>query len=87
MADPTQYVFAHKEIAEILVQKQGLHEGFWTLGFQLGMGNTIAPSPMGGDPVPAVIVSILSVALTKADKDGPMTIDAAKVNPPHKKSS
>jgi hypothetical protein len=84
MADPTQYVFAHKEIAEILVQKQGLHEGFWTLGFQLGMGNTIAPSPTGGDPVPAVVVSILAVALQKAEKDGPMTVDAAKVNP-HKK--
>jgi hypothetical protein len=84
MAEPTQFVFAHKEIAEMLVHKQGLHDGLWTLGFQLGMGNTLAPSPTGGDPVPAVVVSILSIALQKADKDGPMTIDAAKVNP-HKK--
>jgi hypothetical protein len=84
MAEPTQYIFAHKELAELLVKKQGLREGMWTLAFQVGMGNTVAPSPTGGDPVPAVVVSILGVALQKADKEGPMTVDAAKVNP-HKK--
>jgi len=86
MAEPTQYVFAHKELAELLVKKQGLHDGIWTLAFQIGMGNTVAPSPTGGEPVPAVVVSIMGVALQKADKDGPMTVDAAKVNSRKKQS-
>ena len=84
MAEPTQYVFAHKELAEILIHKQGLHEGIWTLAFQLGMGNANAASPTGGDPVPAVVVSIMSVGLQKTDKEGPMALDAAKVNPAKK---
>jgi hypothetical protein len=85
MAEATQYIFSHKELVEILIRHQGLHEGFWTAAFQLGMGNTQVPSPAGGsDTLPAVIVTIFGVGLQKADKEGPSTVDAAKVNPKKK---
>lgn len=29
MAEPKQISFTHKEIAELLVKGQGLHEGIW----------------------------------------------------------
>lgn len=81
MAEPTQFVFSHKEIVEILIRHQGLHEGIWAASFQLGMGNTNVPSPTGSEMVPAVIVSILGVGLQRTDREGPTALDAAKVNP------
>ena len=77
MADATQYTFSHQALTKLLIQEQGLHEGIWMLAFQLGIGNGQAPSPTGGDTVPATIISILSVGLQKADKEGPMALDAA----------
>jgi hypothetical protein len=88
MAEANQYIFSHRELVETLIQKQKLHEGIWTLAFQLGMGAAQVPSPTGGgsgnDTVPAAIVSILAVGLQKADKEGPIALDAAKVNPARK---
>jgi hypothetical protein len=84
MADPTQFVFSHRDLAEILVHKQNLHEGLWQVAFQLGMGQGNTPAPTGVGTVPSIVVSILAVNLQKADKENPSTVDAAKVNP-HKK--
>jgi hypothetical protein len=81
MAEATQYIFSHKELVEILIRHQGIHEGIWTVSFSLGMGNAQVPSPSGGDTVPAIIVSILGVGLQKAEKETPSALDAAKVNP------
>jgi hypothetical protein len=86
MADPTQYTFSHRELVEILIRNQGLHQGIWAASFQLGMGNTQVPSPSGGgDTLPAIVVTIFGVGLQKADKEGPSALDAAKVNPKKKK--
>jgi hypothetical protein len=85
MAEVNQYVFSHKEVIETLIRKQELHEGIWSLAFQLGMGITNVPSPTGGEgSVPAAIVSILSVGLQKTENEGPLALDAAKVNPSKK---
>jgi len=84
MAEVTQYLFSHREIVETLIKKQDLHEGIWTISFQLGMGLTNVAPPIGGEPVPGVIVSVLGVGLQKVDKETPTTVDAAKVNPPKK---
>ena len=84
MAEVMQYNFEHKDVIETLIRKQDLHDGVWTISFQLGMGVTKANSPTGGDPVPAAVVSILSVGLQKVDKEGPLAVDAAKVNPAKK---
>jgi hypothetical protein len=82
VAEATQYVFSHKELVEILIRHQGLHEGIWAAQFQMGMGNAQVPNPAGGgDTFPAVVVTILGVGLQKTDKEGPSALDAAKVNP------
>ena len=86
MAEVTQYAFSHTEVAELLIRKQDLHEGLWTIAFQLGMGTAQVPSPTAsGGALPAAIVTIMSVGLQRADKEGPLTVDAAKVNPASKK--
>ncbi len=84
MAEVSQYIFSHRDLVETLIRKQGLHEGVWTLAFQLGMAATQVPSPAGGDPLPGAVLSIFAVALQKADKEGPTALDAAKVNPAKK---
>lgn len=82
MAEVSQYNFSHKEMIETLIRKQGLNEGIWSLSFQLGFGATQVPSPTGSsEPIPAAIVSIMSIGLQKTDKEGPLALDAAKVNP------
>ena len=83
MADQIQFTYSHKQLTEILIKHQGVKEGYWASGFQLGMGNTHVPSPTGGDMVPAVVVSILGVALQKIDKSAPNAVDAAEVNAKH----
>jgi len=84
MAEVTQYSFSHKELLEILIRDRSLHEGIWAIAFQLGLGVGNVPPPAGGDPVPAAIVSIVSVGLQKAPQEGPTALDAAKVNPAKK---
>jgi hypothetical protein len=80
-ATATQYTFSHKQLIEILIRDQGIHEGIWAASFQLGMGNMNVPSPTGGDPLPAVVVTIFGVGLQKVEKEEGNALDAAKVNP------
>ncbi len=65
-----------------MIRKQELHEGIWSLAFQLALaGANVAPPPPGTGIVPAAIIPILSVGLQKADKESEIALDAAKVNP------
>ncbi len=84
MAEVTQYAFSHKELGEILIRERGLHEGIWAVTFNIGMGVANLPPPTGGDPVPAAVISIISVGLQKVPQESPMSLDAAKVNPAKK---
>lgn len=81
MAEVTQYLFTHRELTELLIKNQGLHEGLWTVSFQLGVGVANLPPTTGGDPLPATITLIQAVGLQRVDKEGPAVLDAAKVNP------
>jgi hypothetical protein len=80
MAEATQIVFKHKELAEILVKAQGIHEGIWGLFLRFG----IAASNVGAseaDLQPAAIVPVLEIGLQKFEKETNLSVDATKVNP------
>lgn len=82
MAEPRNFTFEYKELAETLVKKQGIHEGFWGVVFELGLGGGIIPFPPGSDTtLPVAMVPIRKVGIQRFDEPNPMTIDAAKVNP------
>jgi hypothetical protein len=81
MPEASVYNFSHKDLVEILIRHLDIHDGIWAAAFQLGMGNTQVPSPTGSEMLPAVVVTIFSVGLQRADKEGPGALDAAKVNP------
>ena len=75
----------HRDLAEILVNHYDFHEGLYDLAFefQIAVG-AIGPSPES--VLPGAMIGIKSIGLMKADKNGPQTVDAAKVNPVKKTS-
>jgi hypothetical protein len=80
MPEATQIVFKHKELAEILVKSQSIHDGIWGLYIRFGIGaSNVGPSE--ADLQPAAIVPVLEIGLQKFDKETNLSVDAAKVNP------
>ena len=75
----------HRDLAEILVKHHGFHDGLYDLvfEFQIAVG-AIGPSPES--VLPGAMIGIKSIGLMKVDKNGPQTVDAAKVNPVKKPS-
>ena len=80
MADISKISFSYKEVAEALVKKQDLHEGIWALDLNFGLTATNI-GPNENDLKPAAILAVLTVGLSRVDKETNLTVDAAKVNP------
>ena len=87
MAEPTQYKFSYKEVAELLVKEQGIHEGIWCVFFKFGI-NAANTSFNSGEFLPTAMVPVLEMGIQKTEKETNLSVDAAKVNPAkaHKKS-
>lgn len=74
------YNFSFKEVAEALIKQQGLHEGIWTIAVQFGIG-AANMGPTEEQLQPTAIVPVIKIGLAKGDKEGNLSVDAAKVNP------
>ena len=86
MAEATQYTFNLREVAELLIQKQGIHEGKWVAAIEF----TVNVGMMGvvqADVKPGVMVLANSVQLLKAQEGMPpnLIVDASAVKPQPKK--
>jgi hypothetical protein len=82
MAEATQYMFDHKEVVELLVKKQGLHEGVWMLSLEIGQAAASVPAPDGKSLLPAAINIVQRIGLKKHDgAPSNLTVDAAEMNP------
>jgi len=79
MAQPKQYIFDYKELAEIMVKHQGIHKGHWGIyaEFSLKGTNVNVDSKL----LPSAILMISAVGLQRFEEENPLTVDAAKVNP------
>jgi len=80
MAEATQLVFSHKEVATALVKAHGLHEGIWGLYVKFGIAGVnvgMTPSEMN----PAAIVPILEIGLQRFEAENNIAVNAAMVNP------
>jgi hypothetical protein len=80
MPEATQITFKHRELAEILVKQQGIHEGIWGLYIRFGLsaqniGMTEA------EIQPCAVIPVLEIGLQKFEKETNLSVDAAKVNP------
>lgn len=72
--------FTLREITEILIKHQGLHEGLYNLlfEFQIGVG-AVGPSPTS--IYPGAMLGISRIGLSKSENVNIHTVDAAEVNP------
>ncbi|MFZ0501923.1 MAG: hypothetical protein WAM52_22580 [Steroidobacteraceae bacterium] len=80
MPESTAIMFTHKELAELLVKSQKIHEGIWGITVQFGLGATNA-GPNEKELLPAAIVPVVNIGIKKFDSENNLTVDAAKVNP------
>lgn len=69
-----------KEIVALLIKHYGFHEGQFDLlsEYQFGLG-AFGPSPES--ITPGVMVGLTKLGLIRAPNPGPLTVDAAEVNP------
>lgn len=80
MPEISQITFSYRDLVEILVKQQDLHEGIWGLVLKFGIQATNI-GPNDHDLKPAAIIPVLEIGLQKMDKETNLTVDAAKVNP------
>jgi hypothetical protein len=82
MAEAKNYVFDYKEIAEILIKAQGIHEGLWGIYIEFGFGAAnIQAGPSQDMVLPAAIIPVKSIGIQRFDEPNSLTVDAAEVNP------
>jgi hypothetical protein len=80
MPEATQYIYPFKELAEMMIKKQDLHEGLWAIYVKFGI--QAANIGFGGeDYMPTAMVPILEIGIQKQDKPSSLTVNAAEVNP------
>ncbi len=80
MAEITQTMYALKEMAELLIKHQELHEGFYELNieFQMFVGSV---GPNQEAALPGAMMGVSRIGLTKVPMKTPHSVDAAEVNP------
>lgn len=69
-----------RELTAALVRHYDLHEGLYDLflEYQFAFGN-FGPSP--SEVVPSAVVGLSKLSVTRVTQTGPLTVDAAEVNP------
>jgi hypothetical protein len=81
MPQPDNIAFSYREIVELMLKSQKIHEGIWGLFVRFGLG---AANVGESEEVlrPAAIVPVVELGLRKMEKESNLAVDAAKVNPP-----
>ncbi|HLE63617.1 MAG TPA: hypothetical protein VI750_10775 [Pyrinomonadaceae bacterium] len=79
MAEATQIVYTFKELAEILVKQQDIHEGYWGIYVKFGIKAANA-GETDADLRPTALVPILELGLQKFDALNNLSVDASVVN-------
>ena len=74
MAEPTQIVFSHKEIVELMLRKQNIHHCIWGMFIKFGIqGTNIGLT--GTDMMPAAVVPVLEIGLQKFEAESNASVD------------
>jgi hypothetical protein len=82
MPEIENVTFTHKEIAEMLVRKQNLHEGLWGIFIEFGLsGANIGESPESDLILPAAVIPVLKIGIQRFKTPNNLTVDAAVINP------
>ena len=82
MPEQTEVMFTHKELLELMLKKQNIHEGLWMISIKFGMQATnFGVAPDGSDILPTAFIPIIAIGMHRADKLNNVTVDASVVNP------
>ena len=82
MPDIQNISFSHKEIAELLIKKQNLHEGLWGISVEFGLAaGNINQGSSAEELIPAAIVPVLKIGIRRFQTPNNLTVNAAEVNP------
>jgi|SRR5580658_8877577 hypothetical protein len=82
MPEQTEIMFTHKELLELMLKKQNIHEGIWMISVKFGMQATnFGVAPDGSDVLPTAMIPIISIGLHRGDKVTNVSVDASVVNP------
>jgi hypothetical protein len=81
MTEQNLFMLSPKELTKALIKHHGIHEGIWGLAieFQLAAAKTASDKD---EIMPAAMVSVHRIGISKADKLNDMAVDAATVNRP-----
>lgn len=86
MADPKRIVLPYKDLVEMMIKRNNLHEGFW--GFFARFGLNVANAPVEYDDAtqirPVAIVPLIEIGLQEYKQLNDLSLDAAIVNPRQK---
>lgn len=81
MPEADRFLFELKELAEVLVEKQGISQGHW--GVYIEFGLAAANIPTGPNQItPASINLVQKIGIQKFAEPNSLTVDAAEVNQP-----
>ncbi len=81
MPEMNQITFSHREIVEMLIKNQNIHDGHWGIIVEFGLGAGQFPAPPQGKPVPGAIVTIVKIGIQRSEQPTSETVNAAEVNP------
>jgi len=82
MAEANQITFGHQEVAEALVKKQGIHEGFWGVYVEFGFAAANLANPADAKSlIPTAFNMVQKIGIQRFPEANNLTVDAAKVNP------
>ncbi len=83
MADSVlTHTFSYHQILTALLKEADIHEGIWGVHTEFNMGAGNLPGPKGPDTlVPTVALAIMRIGIRQYESEGPLSVDAAKVNP------
>lgn len=82
MAEARNYVFDHKELAEILIKQQGITEGLWGIYVEFGFAAAnINTEPGSKVVVPGTLNFVQKVGIQQFPEANNLTVDATHVNP------
>src|SRR5690242_19212171 len=76
----TQIVYKHRDLVELMLKAQGIHEGIWGLYLRFGLGAANV-GPNDAELMPAAVIPVVEIGLQKFDRETNISVDAAKVNP------
>jgi hypothetical protein len=82
MPEETEVMFTHKELVELMLKKQNIHEGIWMLSVRFGMQATnFGATPDGSDVLPTALIPVLAIGIHRTDKVNNVAVDASAANP------